>query len=221
MVMNDRRQYLYLDVFHSELEKGACFSENNQFPMLMPTFFRPEQAIPFDKALNAKEKQQWVHFYIDDYRFERIWNNPKRYLPILRRFDGVITPDFSLYEDMPRAMQIWNTYRNRALGFWLQKKGLNVIPSLNWSDEKSYSFCFEGIARGCNVAISSYGTLRNPRNKELYTNGLEAMLDILAPHAIIHYSAAPKKIWDKFADRFQDMVVIDNYNITRQKKVAA
>ncbi|MBQ9706102.1 MAG: DUF4417 domain-containing protein [Paludibacteraceae bacterium] len=24
-------------------------------------------------------------------------------------------PDFSLYQDMPTAMQLWNTYRNRVL----------------------------------------------------------------------------------------------------------
>ena len=116
--MKKRLQYPYLDVFNSKLVRGAYFSEPHQFPELKPTYFLPTEAIPFDKATQARNHQQWVHFYIDDYRFERIWKDPDRYLPILQRFDGVITPDFSLYSDMPRAMQIWNTYRNRAIAYW-------------------------------------------------------------------------------------------------------
>ena len=62
--------------------------------------------IAFSKAISSKDYEQWVHFYEDDHLFERLWNNPRKYLPILERFQGVILPDFSLYRDMPLVMQL-------------------------------------------------------------------------------------------------------------------
>lgn len=59
-----------------------------------------------------------------------MWNNPSRYLAILKNFKGVITTDFSIYRNMPIAMQIWNTYRNRALTYNLQSNGVDIIPNV-------------------------------------------------------------------------------------------
>ncbi len=60
--------------------------------------------------------------------FERIWTTPNKYLPIIKKFRGVITPDFSVYRDMPLVMQQWNIYRSRAIGHWLQEKRCNGYP---------------------------------------------------------------------------------------------
>lgn len=63
--------------------------------------------------------------FIDDYQFERIWNTPERYVNVLKQYDCVLTPDFSLYMDMPRAMKVWNIYRSRSIvgkRSWLTKK---------------------------------------------------------------------------------------------------
>lgn len=117
--MTDFSKQPRLDVFKSNLVKGAYFSPTYEFPLIKRTSYKPEKAIPFDKASASKNLEQWIHFYIHDRNFERVWNNPKQYLGIFKRFDGVITPDFSLYRELPLAMQIWNTYRNRALAFWL------------------------------------------------------------------------------------------------------
>ena len=210
-----------MDVFHSELVKGAAFSEKHEFPILEPTYFLPERAIPFDKASKAKDHKQWVHFYIDDYRFERLWNNPKQYLPMLQRFDGVITPDYSIYKDMPVVMQTWNTYRNRAMAFWLQKNGVPIVPNICWNDERSFDFCFEGLSQGCSVAISSNGCLRTEENRQLFKKGLTAMVEILRPNAIINYGSASNDIWNPYKERIENIVVIEHYNITLRRKAVA
>ena len=58
--------------------------------------------IPVNYALTAKDKAtKGVHFYKDDYQFERFWNNPDKYIPLLQQFGAVCSPDFSLYSDMP------------------------------------------------------------------------------------------------------------------------
>ena len=101
----------------------------------------PQNVITFSKAVRSKEYDNFVHFYEDDVNFERIWNNPNRYLPILKKFDGVISPDFSLYRDMPLVMQQWNTYRSRAIGYWLQTNGITVflISDLQMNDHLHFA----------------------------------------------------------------------------------
>ena len=86
--------------FRCELVGDACFSGEYELPILRITRSLPTRAIPFDKARTAKEQNQWVHFYIHDYRFECLWSYPEKYLPLLQRFEGVISPDFSLYRSL-------------------------------------------------------------------------------------------------------------------------
>ena len=43
--------------------------------------------IPVNYALTAKDKAtKGVHFYKDDYQFERFWNNPDKYISLLQQF---------------------------------------------------------------------------------------------------------------------------------------
>ena len=89
------------DVFHAFLVKNATYDTKLEIPCLRPENMVPEKLIPFSKAIGSKEYDCWVHFYEDDVAFERIWNKPNKYLPILGKFKGVITPDLSIYRDMP------------------------------------------------------------------------------------------------------------------------
>ena len=84
---------------------------------------------------------------IYDVTFERIWNTPNKYLPIIKKFKGVITPDFSVYRDMPLVMQQWNIYRSRAIGHWLQENGVSVIPDIRFGDERTYEASCAGIQK--------------------------------------------------------------------------
>lgn len=59
-------------------------------------------------------------FFVDDYQFIRLWNDPDRYMPMLQQFRYVLTPDFSLYTDFPKALQIWNHYRKHWIGAYMQ-----------------------------------------------------------------------------------------------------
>lgn len=73
--------------------------------------------IPVNYALTAKDKAtKGVHFYKDDYQFERFWNNPDKYIPLLQQFGAVCSPDFSLYSDMPLAVQLFMHYKKALAG---------------------------------------------------------------------------------------------------------
>ena len=200
-----------LDVFKSELVKGAQFSQTYEFPTLQRTDFTADKAIPFEKAAKAADHQQWIHFYTHDRNFECLWNNPKQYLAMLQRFSGVITPDFSLYREMPLAMQIWNTYRNRAIAYWLQSNGVDIIPNVRWGDERTYSFAFEGLPPGGSVAISTNGCIRSKPERSYFKKGLAAMIVALKPVTIINYSQTPKDIFGEYREQGITVVPIENY----------
>ncbi len=120
------------DVFNSFIVRNATYDGKEEIPRITTSNLLPEKVISFSNAIRSKDFDCWVHFYEHDKNIERFWKNPTRYLPILKRFKGVISPDYSLYYDMPLSMQIWNTYRGKALAHWLQENGVEVIPNVRW-----------------------------------------------------------------------------------------
>ena len=148
-----------IDVFRAFLVKNATYSGEQEIPCLKKEISVPDNLVLFSKAISSKAFDGWVCFYEDDVNFERLWNNPQKYLPILKRFSGVISPDFSLYRDMPLVMQEWNIYRNRSIANWLQENGVPVIPNIRWDDERTYELCCCGIQHGGTISVGSHGCI--------------------------------------------------------------
>ena len=83
-------------------------------PIIQPEHIdvRHLEWIPFNFAKTCTDcATKGVHFFVDDYQFQRVWNQPDKYIPLLQKFGAVCAPDFSMYTDMPLAMQIYNHYR--------------------------------------------------------------------------------------------------------------
>ena len=131
------------------------------------------------------------HFYLDDYRFEAVWNRPAPGARHVAGYFATCSPDFSLYPDWPLAAQIWNTYRSRWLARYWQAGGLRVIPTLNWSDAASFAFCFDGIPPGQILTIA-VADLRRPHVERRFRAGLEAMLARLRPRLLLVYGRLPE-----------------------------
>ena len=125
----------------------------------------PEFMLPFNMAKGCSDAGTAIHFFVDDYQFERVWRSPMRYAELLRPFQCVLSPDFSLYTDMPLAMKIWNVYRSRLIGSFWQKQGLNVVPTLQWAEPRTFDFCFSGIEPGGMVAVSTLGAAKHRVSK--------------------------------------------------------
>lgn len=151
-----------------------------------------ENWISFNFARTCDEPEiHGLHFFIDDYQFNRVWTTPDVYLNKLRRFQAVCTPDFSTYTDFPLVMQLYNHYRKHWLGAYWQMNGVNVIPTISWSDENSLEWCFDGEPVGGTVAVSSVGTQHGTEQGRLFMYGYDAMLERLQPESIIFYGKRP------------------------------
>lgn len=147
----------------------------------------PQRFIGFNRALTSQDYDAGVHFFIDDYQFERVWNTPEKYVHLLRRFRCVIAPDFSLYVDLPPAVNFWNIYRNRLLAAWWQSQGLRVIPSASWGNAVSFRFCFEGLPHGSLIAVGHTAIGRTQAGKNASVLGMSECLRVLQPSKVLVY----------------------------------
>lgn len=105
----------------------------------------------------------------------------------MKTFDFVIAPDFSVYIDFPFTLQVLAHYRRQWLTAYWQKNGVNVVPNVTWSDERSFEYCFDGIPKNSIVAVSSAGMLKSNFNKKLLNDGWKKMIEVLNPKKIILY----------------------------------
>lgn len=145
--------------------------------------------IGFNYVATTKKNRQTtgVHFYIDDYQFERIWNLPKRYADVLKEFGAVLTPDFSTYLDFPEAVRIFNHYRKHWCGAYWQALGATVIPTIEWGDAVDYDWCFDGEPEGGIVAVSNLQMMKNKELREQFMRGYKEMLIRLQPKEVLIY----------------------------------
>lgn len=194
------------DGFRHELVENALFTGTYEIPEIQPlpdTVPLPEKLLPFDKRRLSDNYRQWIHFYLFDKRFQQLITSTERYLGELACFDGVITPDASLYRDMPVAVQIANTYLNRAVGHYLQRNGIPVICNVRWSTKASYAFAFDGAPVHSTLAVSTHGCLKGKENKYYFEAGLAEMMTRLEPKRVVVYGVMPDSIFSPYANAVQ------------------
>lgn len=130
---------------------------------------------------------------MDDYQFLRLWTHPDKYIPMLSKFEYVMSPDFSTYTDFPKALQIYNHFRKHWLGAYMQMYGIDVIPTISWSDRESFEWCFDGEPVGSVVAVSSVGVMNSKERKALFMDGYNEMMKRLEPKTVLFYGQVPEE----------------------------
>lgn len=145
--------------------------------------------IGFNYVLSDKNPEgKGVHFFVDDYQFERVWNNPDAYVKKLLQYEAVIAPDFSPYGDMPLATQIFNHYRKHWVARYFQERGVNIIPCIRAStDERSLDFYLDGEPKGGIVAISSMWVNKSKELKDYFMREYNLMYETLKPCKVLVY----------------------------------
>ena len=185
--VNEReRTYKQYNLQFNDLERTAG---KYQMPIIQKEIVETPANSPigFNYVLSTKETDRAVHMFLDDYQIERLWGNPENYVERLMEFYCVFTPDFSLYSDMPIAMQIWNTYRSRLVGQIMQDYGITVIPTVSWGLPETFEFCFDGIEEGSICVVSTIGVKRDEAATQMWREGMDEMIKRIKPSAIWCY----------------------------------
>ena len=149
--------------------------------------------IGFDKIStnDTKHFNRMVHFFLYDYKFDRVWKAPDADMKKLKCYRAVLSPDFSIYVEMAPALQLYNTFRNRWCGAYFASKGIRVVPTVSWGNENTFDFCFDGIEKGSTVAVSTYMVSEhdNRQNqKDFFLKGYNEMLRRIEPEKIICFN---------------------------------
>ncbi|MCR5516714.1 MAG: DUF4417 domain-containing protein [Lachnospira sp.] len=196
------------DGMNPELIIGATLDGIFQIPQMKAPkhIFIPDGITPFsciDKDSNPKANA--VGFNEMDINFSDILINTDECIEQVRPFGAMITPDCSLYRNAPLAVQIANIYRNRAIGYKAQCKGINAIAQIRWGTEETYTtkvfperIAFLGAPKRSIVAIGTYGCIRGKDNKYHFEAGLESMLIELEPKHVLVYGSMPDKVFEKY-----------------------
>ena len=182
-----------------------------QMPIIKNDNFVPDDLIGFNYAKTSQNKNCGIHFYVDDYQFERLWNKPEDYTDILFDYDCILSPDFSLYMDMPMPMKIWNIYRSRFIGNYYQNKGINVIPTLSWAEPETFQFCFEGIPEGSIVSVSTIGVKESKDALKIWRDGMQAAIEKIKPSTILVYGGKIDFDYGNIDVRYYDNKVTERW----------
>lgn len=184
-----------------------------EIPVIKPytveeEFVRRKKALlGFHSAISSTNYDEIVHFFLNDYQFARVFNNPSKYIDILKRYRYVITPDCSQYTYMPQLQRLSHSFWNKAIAAYWQKQGINIIYNVSWSYPESYCYAFAGLPKGCVIAINCTGVIGCSASKYLWLKGYKAAVEHLEPSLIIRYG-------DKIPDEREDIsVYFENTNL--------
>lgn len=184
------------------LSDGAETVGKYNFPILKPQTIIPESiSLPINYMMSDYElSEKWYHCFVHDEQFERFWNNFWKYTPLFKKVKGLISTDFSIYRDIPKETQIRNCYRNRVMAYAMQKINPNVIPTAGFGGEETWDWCFDGLPHNSTLAITTNGTLSDPEGRRLFIGGVDALVTILKPYALIVCGNYPKWLDTKYPE---------------------
>lgn len=203
------------DIWNAFMCEGATYTSND-IPLCPTTADKlPSRVITWTEAKSIYKKSlsknpdftydAFVCFYLDDDKFDDargIWHDSSHALKVLRHFSGVITPDFSTYQDFPEPLKLYNTYRMRVFGYWLGKNNIPVINNVRWGTCETYRYCFDGISKHSIVAIGTVGgSPRKYIDRPRFEQGIFEMVKQLEPHTIIVYGSANYNCFDNLREQ--------------------
>lgn len=166
-------------------------------PTLDPTDFEPSMLAAWHDPGGRDEAAETggaLHFFLDDYRFERVWQKPDKTFDRLEYVGAAITPEFSLWETLPTAAQVWQVYRSRWMGAFWQFNGIEVIPCVIWGSENTWDFAFEGLPENGTLALGTLGPGSNRQEAiQVFVDGLEQLLKLASPKLLLTYGPLPKE----------------------------
>lgn len=174
---------------------GLNLVGENELPEVLPYAGEiPEMLTPYTMK-DIGYTYGALHFFIDDYRFTGmfLWGNLTHFTKQVSRYKMVIAPDFSLYLDQSRTLNLFQLYQNRVVTAYWQQQGLNVIPSVSWGNANSFKYCFDGLPQNSVLALGGLGNAHHQSMIKLWEYGVQQTIDRLQPKALIIYGA-PKQL---------------------------
>ena len=198
------KPYMVVGAKFSKTDIPFCPTTATTLPVMIITYKEAKEIYSREMRRGNKcfSHLAFVCFFEDDWKFDStsgIWFRSSRAYKILSHFAGIITPDFSTYQDFPYPLKLWNTYRMRAFGYWYGTIcGNAVYNNVRWGTSETYRYCFDGLPKHDIVVIGTVGgSPRKKIDRPRFEEGLNEMVRVLQPHTIIVYGSANYQCFKK------------------------
>lgn len=180
------------DLYNLRLLEGLASADINGFPNLKPWTPRfVSKPMAFHEARSYYRKHRtlkgyFVHFYIDDEKFDCIRKCPEKYLSMMKSADFVVAPDFSTYRNYPLPVLMKNAFDNLLLAAYFQRKGCNIVANVIWARPIFYHLTFSGQPVGGTICVSSNSLdLRDKKGVQHWLHGYAEAIKRLNPEKVI------------------------------------
>lgn len=146
-----------------------------------------------DSTIGLDFSQTVVSFYTDDVRFEALYTNNAeiagRFLN--KKIMGMVSPNFSTYFKMPKAMRIWNIFRSRWVSRYFQEAGIKVILDISCG-RGDVDCVFEGIPHKAPVCLQAHRKYNQEEMKEKRFI-IEKTFEVLEPSRVWVYATEDRR----------------------------
>lgn len=206
----NKRKATIDDGFNGELLFDATFDGILEIPNVAANkeIIIPSGYVPYSRIDYETDFDKFVAFYENDVNFAEVLTDIDNVIEKVKKFKGVVSPDFSLYVNSPLTAQIANVYRNRTIAYAFQKAGIYVICNIRWGDQRSYTtnflpekFAFLGAPKNTIVSVGTYGCMRKHVDKLRFREGLRIMIKELKPTHVLVYGSMRDPIFKELANQ--------------------
>lgn len=175
------------------------------------------RGMPWDRTL--------LCFYTSDSRFENWWADPAKYTSkmINAGIAGAITHDFSMFGGYPSVLHLFNAYRSKWLGRYMQEAGIKVIPNITHFDEQTLAMSCIGVPKGAPVIARQMQTIERAKQdneeRKLRQEMFIEMDYAIQPQQILVYGNEPgfemvREIQDSVS---AEIIFVENRSIRRSR----
>jgi len=175
-------------IMNMDLHRPTKCEGEEQLPKVKPYVGEiPDVFVTYDERRSCSSLCG-VCFYTDDYRIERVFSRPIETMSQLKqRHSAVIAPDFSVFVDLPKSVNVCQLFKNRWTTSYWQSEEILVIPSASWGAVDSFSYCFDGLPENSVLSIGHVAVGRSKAEKELYRSGVYELVRRKKPLKLLVY----------------------------------
>jgi Domain of unknown function (DUF4417)/ParB-like nuclease domain len=141
-----------------------------------------------------------IGFYVDDYRFECLWEAPAKYVAKMLNMGTRIAlgVNYSILGGWPLARQLWQLYRARWVTRYMQEAGIAIIPDMNFGDELTYQAGIHGFPRNAPCVSVQIQTVENVAHFKAVVQGVRQFVrDVTPQHLMVYGSKPARKVMDE------------------------
>lgn len=210
------------DVFLAYLIKGARRTCPDGYPIIerwMVSDDVPDALFQWDCRSEVSDpSRSGMSFYCRDDKFTPVLNNPRRYIEPLKAYRCVVGMDASPFDNMPLVVQKSQIYTNLAITYYYGMQGIKVIPNVRLGDNRTIGM-LDAIPRGCLVAVGTNGFMKELSNRQVFTDQVSIMVDVLRPKGILVYGQAYTSVFESAIENGVDIYQYDSHTMRRNAKV--